>query len=108
LPPIQPHAQPPSLLLPGAGLGRLLFELSLRGYHATGNEISYHQLLASNFILNATQRANQYEVYPFAHTFTNVTSRENQLRSHTVPDVHPGEAFSQRRSKGLLVGEMNM
>jgi SAM-dependent methyltransferase len=100
--------QLPSLLLPGAGLGRLLFELALRGYHATGNEISYHQLLASNFILNATQHANQYQIYPFSHTFTNVTSRSNQLKRHTVPDVHPGEAFAKRLASALPVGEMNM
>ena len=108
LPAIQPGAQPPSLLLPGAGLGRLLFELTLRGYHATGNEISYHQLLASNFILNATQHVNQYSVYPFVHTFTNVASRENQLKCHTVPDIHPGEAFSKRFAEDLPIGRMNM
>ncbi|EXJ54924.1 uncharacterized protein A1O5_12835 [Cladophialophora psammophila CBS 110553] len=108
LPAVQPHNQSPSLLLPGAGLGRVLFELALRGFHATGNEISYHQLLASNFILNNTERVHQYSVYPFAHTFTNVGSRANQLKRYTVPDVHPGEAFSSRLSAGLPVGEMNM
>ncbi|ETI27326.1 hypothetical protein G647_09516 [Cladophialophora carrionii CBS 160.54] len=108
LPPFQANVGLPSLLLPGAGLGRVLFELALRGYHATGNEISYHQLLASNFILNATQHANQYQIYPFCHTFTNVISRSNQLKHHTVPDVHPGEAFSQRLAAALPVGEMNM
>ncbi|KIW33026.1 uncharacterized protein PV07_04529 [Cladophialophora immunda] len=108
LPAVQPHSQPPSLLLPGAGLGRVLFELALRGFQATGNEISYHQLLASNFILNSTEQANQYPIYPFAHAFTNVVSRANQLRRYTVPDVHPGEAFSARLSAGLPVGEMNM
>ncbi|EXJ57926.1 hypothetical protein A1O7_05349 [Cladophialophora yegresii CBS 114405] len=105
---IQINAPPPSLLLPGAGLGRLLFELALRGYNATGNEISYHQLLASNFILNATQTANQYQIYPFCHTFTNVISRAYQLERHTIPDVHPGEAFSKGLAAALPVGEMNM
>ena len=108
LPLNEPEVKPPSLLLPGAGLGRLLFELSRRGYNSTGNEISYHQLLASNFILNATQCASQYQTFPFVHTFTNVTSRQNQLRCHHVPDVHPGQAFSERVAQGLPVGEMNM
>ncbi|KAH0831736.1 hypothetical protein AYO21_06260 [Fonsecaea monophora] len=100
--------QSPSLLLPGAGLGRVLFELALRGFHATGNEISYHQLFASNFILNSTERADQYSIYPFAHTFTNVESRANQLRCFTIPDIHPGQAFSARVAAGSAVGEMNM
>lgn len=35
------------ILVPGAGLGRLVFELCQQGYTVEGNEISYHQLLAS-------------------------------------------------------------
>ncbi|RMD40790.1 hypothetical protein DV735_g4340, partial [Chaetothyriales sp. CBS 134920] len=38
----------PHILVPGAGLGRILLELCLAGYNATGNEISYHQLLAGD------------------------------------------------------------
>jgi carnosine N-methyltransferase len=106
--PLQSQSQTQNLLVPGAGLGRLLFELALRGYHVTGNEISYHQLLASNFILNSTQRVEQYAIYPFAHTFTNIISRSDQLKKVDVPDVHPGEAFSTRQAQGARVGEMNM
>jgi hypothetical protein len=102
------NREPPSLLLPGAGLGRILFELCSRGYNATGNEISYHQLLASNFILNCTERADQYSIYPFANTFTNITSRKDQLACHTVPDVHPGQALSARLESDQCIGEMNM
>jgi len=98
----------PDLLLPGAGLGRLVFELSRLGYNATGNEISYHQLLASNFILNCAQHADQYPIYPFANTFTNITSRQNQLKRHTIPDVHPATAISSGLDAGQPVGEMNM
>ncbi|EXJ92168.1 hypothetical protein A1O3_00718 [Capronia epimyces CBS 606.96] len=108
LPEVEENRGSPSLLLPGAGLARLLLELCLRGYNVTGNEISYHQLLASNFILNCTQHADQYAIYPFAHTFTNVVSRKNQLRRHTIPDVHPGIALSTRLAAGEPVGEMNM
>ena len=41
-----------SILVPGAGLGRLAFELAQRGYTCQGNEFSMFMLLASNFILN--------------------------------------------------------
>lgn len=98
----------PQLLLPGAGLGRVLFELSLRGWHVTGNEISYHQLIASNFILNATQYSEQYTIYPFATTFTNVVSRQNQLKHFAIPDRHPGRALEARDNAALLIGEMHM
>lgn len=104
------EAQPSQtrLLLPGAGLGRLLFELCLAGYLVEGNEISYHQLLSSNFVLNTTERANQYKLYPFVGNFNNHTSRQHQLRMVTVPDIHPSTEMARKISAGLPVGEMNM
>jgi carnosine N-methyltransferase len=38
--------------VPGAGLGRLAFEIANRGYSCQGNEFSLFMLLASNFVLN--------------------------------------------------------
>ena len=40
------------VLCPGAGLGRLVFEVVCRGYACQGNEFSYFMLFVSNFILN--------------------------------------------------------
>lgn len=104
-------ASPPAntrVLLPGAGLGRLLYELCMAGYIVEGNEISYHQLLASNFILNTTSYANQYKLYPFVNGFNNHTSRRSQLHYVTIPDVHPGTTMGERMTAGLAIGEMNM
>ena len=55
------------ILVPGAGLGRLVFELCRQGFLAEGNEISYHQLLASSYVLNNTERAGQHKIYPWIH-----------------------------------------
>ena len=77
------------ILVPGAGLGRLVFELCRRGYTVQGNEISYHQLIASNWVLNHTTRGQQFDLYPFALEFSNVVSREHQFKKVKVPDVHP-------------------
>lgn len=77
------------ILIPGAGLGRLVFDVCAAGYRAEGNEISYHQLLASNYILNCTESAGQYKIYPWALSFANHLSRSNQLQSIAVPDIHP-------------------
>lgn len=81
------------ILVPGAGLGRLAFELCRRGYTVEGNEISYHQLIASNWVLNHTVKGQQFDLYPFALDFSNVVSREDQLKKVKVPDVHPGSAL---------------
>lgn len=40
------------VLVPGAGLGRLAYELAYRGYSCQGNEFSVFMLFASNFVLN--------------------------------------------------------
>ena len=81
------------ILVPGAGLGRLVFELCRRGYTVQGNEISYHQLIASNWVLNHTVKGQQFDLYPFALEFSNVVNRVHQLRKVKVPDVHPGSAL---------------
>ena len=83
------------VLVPGAGLGRLVFDLIYDGYSAEGNEISYHQLLASHFILNCTSQAQQFALYPWALSFSNHISRANQLQKVMVPDVHPASLLQE-------------
>ncbi|KAL8282963.1 hypothetical protein RB597_010377 [Gaeumannomyces tritici] len=82
-------APPLKVLVPGAGLGRLVFDLCDLGYEVEGNEISYHQLLASAYVLNRAPRAGCHRIYPWIQTFSNHRSRANQLRSYAIPDVHP-------------------
>jgi carnosine N-methyltransferase len=98
----------PKVLVPGAGLGRLVFDLALAGYNAEGNELSYHQLLASNWILNNAHAKMAYALFPFASMFSNVVSRKDQLRRMLIPDVHPGEASAAAAAQGSLVGRMDM
>ncbi|KAL8842206.1 MAG: hypothetical protein Q9170_000612 [Blastenia crenularia] len=98
------------VLVPGAGLARLLFELCSRGYNVEGNEVSYHQLIASNWILNQTERVEQYSLFPFAFNFTNVISRADQLSEVKIPDVHPATALAQSVdvSRKSAIGRMKM
>ncbi|KAJ1830901.1 hypothetical protein LPJ63_004639 [Coemansia sp. RSA 2711] len=79
------------VLVPGAGLGRLAFDICCRGFSCQGNEFSYFMLLASNFILNKSEVVNQHTIYPFVHQFSNVVSASDQLRAVRVPDVLPSE-----------------
>lgn len=90
------------ILVPGAGLGRLVFELCSRGYTVEGNEISYHQLVASNWVLNHTAHAKQFDLYPFALDFSNVISRDDQLQVVKVPDVHPATEL-EKASEGKQI-----
>lgn len=87
----QRHLQ--RVLVPGAGLGRLVFEICAAGYDVEGNEISYHQLLASNYILNCAADAGTHRLYPWALNFSNHHSRSNQLQWVAIPDVQPAETL---------------
>ncbi|MCJ1326915.1 hypothetical protein MMC10_003581 [Thelotrema lepadinum] len=90
------------VLVPGAGLGRLVFEVCRAGYHTEGNEISFHALLASNWVLNTLKPGEKFDFYPAALRFSNHLSRDDQLRKIQIPDVHPGaelDLASQGRRK---------
>jgi SAM-dependent methyltransferase len=102
-----PEQTPLKVLVPGAGLGRLVFELCMRGYETEGNEISYHQLLASSYILNCCQRAGQHTIHPWIHTFSNHKSRANHLRGYAVPDVHCAAELT-KVEQAQRVGTMSM
>ena len=40
------------ILVPGAGLGRLAFDIANDGFECQGNEFSLYMLLGSNYVLN--------------------------------------------------------
>lgn len=88
------------VVVPGAGLGRLAFDIAVAGFTSQGNEFSYHQLMASNFILNHTTKDGEFTIYPFISTFSNHRTRDNQLRPISIPDVHPGTLLRAADSHG--------
>lgn len=96
------RSAPLKVLVPGAGLGRLVFDLCCAGHDAEGNEISYHQLLGSSFILNECGAAERFTIYPWVHTFSNHLSRENHLRGYKVPDIHPATVLANAPNAGSM------
>ncbi|KAF3481243.1 uncharacterized protein GIQ15_04002 [Arthroderma uncinatum] len=100
------------LLIPGAGLGRLVFDTAMAGFEAEGNEISYHQLVTSSWVLNRTQRKEECAVYPFVLHFSNLRTREQQFKKVLIPDVHPGSAVkgyeNDKKEMTKMRGSMSM
>ncbi|KAJ1942074.1 hypothetical protein FBU59_003308, partial [Linderina macrospora] len=80
-----------NVLVPGAGLGRLAYDICCRGFSSQGNEFSYFMLFASNFILNKVEKPEEITIYPFVHQFSNVVKAEDQMRAVRIPDVLPSE-----------------
>eukprot|EP00929_Paragymnodinium_shiwhaense_P088212 TRINITY_DN48481_c0_g1_i1.p1 TRINITY_DN48481_c0_g1~~TRINITY_DN48481_c0_g1_i1.p1 ORF type:complete len:429 (+),score=95.45 TRINITY_DN48481_c0_g1_i1:82-1368(+) len=89
-----PAPEVPKVLCPGSGLGRLPFDLARVGYEAQGNEFSYHMLLGSFMLLNCSQKAHQWAIYPFVLSNTNRKGRKDHLTKITIPDVLPQAMMS--------------
>ncbi|KAI0672280.1 N2227-domain-containing protein [Trametes maxima] len=77
------------VLVPGAGLGRLAWDVANLGFACQGNEFSHYMLLASFYILNRTDEVNKHTIYPYVHSFSNIANNEGLLRPISIPDVLP-------------------
>ncbi|XP_016050620.2 carnosine N-methyltransferase [Erinaceus europaeus] len=78
-----------NILVPGAGLGRLAWEIAMLGYACQGNEWSFFMLFSSNFVLNRCSEINKYKLYPWIHQFSNNRRSADQIRPIFFPDVDP-------------------
>merc|ERR1712126_120049 len=83
------HRQNVSVLVPGAGLGRLMYEIASKGFTCQGNEFSLYMLFASNYILNKCLHPESETIYPWVHNTCNVISNDDQLREVKIPDITP-------------------
>ncbi|XP_063696217.1 carnosine N-methyltransferase [Culicoides brevitarsis] len=93
------------ILVPGAGLGRLMYELSYIGYFCEGNEFSLFMLIASNFILNRCLIENEYKLYPYVHQYVNNLNRGDQTRAITFPDVSPTQRPPKKGTMNMVAGD---
>jgi len=79
------------ILVPGAGLGRLAYEIAKRGYSCQGNEWSLFMLFASNFVLNKCRTVGSLTLYPYVHQFSNNRTSDHQVEPISIPDVSPAD-----------------
>ncbi|XP_008560098.1 carnosine N-methyltransferase [Microplitis demolitor] len=80
-----------NVLVPGAGLGRLAFEIAKRGYTCQGNEFSLFMLFASYFVLNKCREVNSFKIYPWVHQYMNNLYSSHQTLDVSFPDVNPSD-----------------
>ncbi|XP_064470604.1 carnosine N-methyltransferase-like isoform X2 [Ornithodoros turicata] len=79
------------VLVPGAGLGRLAYEIARRGYCCQGNEFSFFMLFASNFVLNSCKGTDLHTVYPWVHQYYNHMASIDQIQPARFPDANPAD-----------------
>ncbi|TEB32801.1 N2227-domain-containing protein [Coprinellus micaceus] len=92
------------VLVPGAGLGRLAWDIANLGFACQGNEFSHYMLLSSYFILNRTDGVKKHTIYPYVHSFSNIPNRTALLRPIQIPDVSPS-ALPPNSKFSLVAGD---
>ncbi|CAJ1345840.1 unnamed protein product [Effrenium voratum] len=95
----------PAVLCPGCGLARLPFDLVRLGYAAQGNEFSYHMLLGTHLILNRSEKAECFNIFPFVLSLANRKGRWDHLRAVKIPDVCPMDALGPNAQLSMAAGE---
>uniref|UniRef100_A0A3Q3X4X4 Carnosine N-methyltransferase n=1 Tax=Mola mola TaxID=94237 RepID=A0A3Q3X4X4_MOLML len=93
-----------SVLVPGAGLGRLAWEIARLGYICQGNEWSFFMLFSSNFVLNRCEQVNSLILYPWIHQFSNNKKSSDQTRPIRFPDVNP-QNLPQNTDFSMVAGD---
>ncbi|KAF5118172.1 hypothetical protein DV454_000653 [Geotrichum candidum] len=97
------------VLVPGSGLARLAYEISVLGFQTQAQEYSHLMDIAAQFIyehkgyLSGTE--NGFELYPYVHEFSHQASTEAQLRSITVPDTAATPGFKKPKTLQLGYGD---
>ncbi|KAL7067694.1 hypothetical protein ACR3K2_19680 [Cryptosporidium serpentis] len=95
----------PRVLIPGAGLGRLLFEVAKLGYACQGNELSYAMLLASNFVLNYVFEPNSIVLYPYVLSLSNRPKKSDNTRPVIIPDISVSNYIESGHDFSMCAGE---
>ncbi len=92
-----------NVLVPGAGLGRLMYEIAKLGFKSQGNEFSYYMLLCSNYIFNNTTKKDEFVIQPLIHSFSNIYNEDIPFKKVLIPDENLAEELSKTDT-----GEMTM
>ncbi|KAK9476847.1 N2227-like protein-domain-containing protein [Lipomyces japonicus] len=84
-----------SVLVPGAGVSRLAYDICSLGFQTMANEYSHLMHLGSLFVLE--QKKDSYVVHPSIHNFSHQSTKKLQLRGVKFPDISPEFDRSQLR-----------
>lgn len=92
------------ILIPGAGLGRLAVEMVRLGFNTEANEVSYHMLMNSQFIMDGGLQKEQIALFPFVHSFSHHINRAEQLRQVNIPDMNIVEEVGGNGLLSMVAG----
>lgn len=101
--PTRPLRTKKKVLLPGAGMGRLAYDVANLGFQSQGNEFSLFMLCGSNYVLNQCKSKNSMTVYPWVHQYCNNRSGDDVTRAVKFPDISP--SLSEDTNFSMIAGD---
>ena len=84
------------ILVPGAGLCRLAFEISKFGYEVDAIEVSYYMIICSNFLFNSNLRKDEYQIQPLIHSFNCLKYENDPFQMFRIPDENITEIMNKK------------
>jgi len=76
------------VLVPGAGLGRLAFDIAREAAAVEAGDLSSPVVASSAYMLHCVRTGHQHTIFPFIHNLVNARERQDLVRPVIVPDVH--------------------
>ena len=83
------------ILVPGAGLCRLAFEIAKLGVFVDAIEVSYYMLICSDFIFNSNLTLNKYQIQPLIHSFNCLKNENDPFQIFNFPDENINEIMNR-------------
>ena len=92
-----------NILVPGAGLGRLAYEIAKMGFKAHGNEYCFFMLLFCSYLFNNNIKKNEIIIQPFIHILSNLFNFETAFRKIAIPDEDIKTELVKSETGGLTM-----
>jgi len=73
------------ILIPGAALLRLGYELALLGYNIDANDYNFFNVILCDYLFNKSKK-NQFEFQPLIRSFSNYLTEDAVFRKFSFPD----------------------
>ncbi|GAM25080.1 hypothetical protein SAMD00019534_082550 [Acytostelium subglobosum LB1] len=94
------------VICPGAGMGRLPYDISMLGFHTTLNENSLFLIVALKRIFSGgVNDLNSQTLYPFIHQTKNITDEHTQTRRILIPDIAIGRKDEPGANMSFAYGD---
>ena len=102
---VQKYVKPGSkILIPGAALLRLGWELAKMGYNIDANDYYYYNVILCDYLFNYSKR-NQFSFQPFIRSFSNFETEDTVFKKYSFPDEDINFHLEGKGKMTMLCGD---